>query len=158
MVLSICFQQTLNGLPILSQSQIWTFNPSPPKFWNFLKTIKVSESSCKYASNEPSTTFQSCRKIKVCIFLCFGPQMPKYGNLVQAPKLFNFLKKIIEVSELHAFFYKQRFFSPSLGVAYFLSNYSLISAWWYPGNVCLKWYLSSVLTFCAIISSQMTII
>ena len=48
-----------------------------PNFRKSFKIIKLLELSRQYASNEPSTTFQSCRKLKLCLFLHFEPQMPK---------------------------------------------------------------------------------
>ena len=68
-----------------SKSQIWKFNPIPPHFWKILKLIIFFEWPQRYPSNEPSMAFQSICKLELCIFLCFGPQMPKYGHFFPDP-------------------------------------------------------------------------
>ena len=102
--LSIRFQRALNSFSIFLQTrvmpifvflgpkpQIRKFGPRPPNFLKLLKLIIHFDSSHRYTSNEPSTPFQSIRKLELCLFSCFGGQRPKYGNL--APDL-QILKKI----------------------------------------------------------------
>ena len=53
--------------------------------WKILKLIIFFEWSQRYTLKMPSTAFQSICKLELCIFLCFVPQMPKYGNLFPDP-------------------------------------------------------------------------
>ena len=68
-----------------SKSEIWKFHPIPPDFWEILKLIIFLEKSQLYTFKEPSMAFQSICKLELCIFSCFWPQMPKYGNLSPDP-------------------------------------------------------------------------
>ena len=67
--------------------------PERQTFAFFLKMMDVSELSHQYASNKPSMTFQSCFKLKLCLLLCFGLQMLKYGNSAPDPQIFAFFWK-----------------------------------------------------------------
>ena len=63
-------------------AKIGKSRPRPPNFQKYLKLFnKFLESAPQYASNEPSTTFQSCCKLKLFQFSSFVPQMPKYVQL-----------------------------------------------------------------------------
>ena len=60
---------------------------------HFLKIIDVAELSHQYASSKPSMIFQSCCKLKLCLFLCFRPQLPKYRYSAPDPQIFVFCWK-----------------------------------------------------------------
>ena len=61
------------------------FQPQAPKIIKFLKIINISEWSRRYAFNKPSTTFQSCSKLKLCLLSCFRSMalagIPKYKKI-----------------------------------------------------------------------------
>ena len=73
-------------------TKIDIIRPQTPNICTFLKMIDVSELSHQYASNEPSMISQSCWKLKLCLFLCFGPQLSKYGNSAQTPRCLHFFE------------------------------------------------------------------
>ena len=69
-----------------------------------MKMIDVSELSQQYASNEPSITFQSCCKLKLWLFLCFGPpnaQIWKFGPDPQISDFFENYHCFRIVSSIH---------------------------------------------------------
>ena len=65
---------------------------------NFIKWPWISSNfkiilSIRFQSNEPSTTIQSCFKMKICLFLCFGQICPNMKIRLQISKCWEFFEK-----------------------------------------------------------------
>ena len=94
--IQLCFKQIIHIFVFWApNAQILKFGDRPPNFWNLQKNVKVSESCYQYASNEPPTTIQSCFKLKLCLFLSFGPQMPNYRKSAPDLPIFGIKKNIL---------------------------------------------------------------
>ena len=57
-----------SNYPISPKCQNMEFHPQAPKILKILKIIQISEWSHRYAFNKPSTTFQSCSKLNLCLY------------------------------------------------------------------------------------------
>ena len=69
-------------------------SPETPKFEKISNYLQFTRRVSPYASNNLPTAFETCLKLQLWGFYCFGPKMPKYGKLAPNPEISDFLEII----------------------------------------------------------------